>query len=132
MRGRLEQRFQYGAVNGTFDPVLPPPAATIALRDKSDSLWRVDSIFALRRDSLLTLGRSKRDTAAAYAAYRAWEDSSWKPIRGQLDSLRSSQCAATGTYVRYRSRYGRRVLAEVSVPCDSAKLANAQIGRAHV
>jgi hypothetical protein len=63
----------------------------------------------------------------AWAAYRAWEDSSWKPLRSQLDSLRTSQCAASGTYVRYRSRYGRRVPAEVSVPCDSVKLANATI-----
>jgi Haemolysin secretion/activation protein ShlB/FhaC/HecB len=127
VRGRLEQRFQYATVNGTLVPVPPLPPATIALRDKSDSLWRVDSTFVFTRDSLLKLGRSKRDTVAAYAAYRVWEDSSWKPIRGQLDSLRKSQCATTGTYVRYRSRYGRRVPAEVSVPCDSVKLANAPI-----
>jgi hypothetical protein len=127
VRARLEQRFQYSAVNGDLDPVPPLPAATIALRDRSDSLWRVDSTFAFTRDSLLKVGRTKRDTVQAYAAYRVWEDSSWKPVRARLDSLRRSQCAATGTYVRYRSRYGRRVPAEVSVPCDSVKLANAEI-----
>ena len=127
VRGRLEQRFQYSAVNGTLDPVPPLPMATLALRDKSDSLWRIDSTAAFTRDSLLKLGRNKRDTVAAYATYRAWQDSSFRPLRRQLDSLRTSQCAATGTYVRYRSRYGRRVPAEVSVPCDSVKLANAPI-----
>jgi len=124
---RLEQRFDYASVNGTFEQPAPLPAATIALRARSDSLWIVDSTQAARRDSLLPSARSKRDTAALFAAYHTWEDSAWKPIRAERESLRKSQCAATGTYARYRTRYGRRVPAEVFIPCDTLALTRAAI-----
>ncbi len=127
VRGRQEQRFQYESVNGTLELPALPPAATLALRARSDSVWAVDSLRAAMRDTLLKNARSKRDSARAYADYRTWNDSSFKPIRAQLDTLRTSQCAQTGTYVRYRSRYGRRLPAEVYVPCDSSALARSSV-----
>jgi len=124
---RVEQRFDYASVNGTFEQATPLPPSTVALRERSDSLWVLDSPQVIRRDSLLKSVRSKRDTAALFLAYRAWEDSAWQPIRAQRDSLRTTQCASTGTYVRYRTRYGRRVPAEVFVPCDTVALSQAAI-----
>jgi len=124
---RLEQRFDYASVNGSFEQATPLPTSTIALRAQSDSLWVLDSLQVVRRDSLLTLARSKRDTAALFVAYRSWEDSAWKPIRTERDSLQKAQCASTGTYARYRTRYGRRVAAEVFVPCDTVALSQAAI-----
>lgn len=127
VRGRQEQRFQYESVNGTLEMPAALPPATIALRARSDSVWIVDSVRVALRDSLLTTARTRRDSVKAYADYRTWNDSSFTPIRAQLDSLRTSQCAQTGTYARYRSRYGRRLPAEVYVPCDSVALTRASV-----
>jgi hypothetical protein len=124
---RLEQRFEYESVNAVLDMGPPLPPATLALKAKADSLWAVDSTFAAVRDSALVRARSKRDTVQAFAAYRAWEDSSWKKVRTELTALRNEQCKATGTYTRYRTRYGRRLATEVYVPCDSVKLATAPV-----
>ena len=127
VRGRQEQRFQYESVNGTLELPAALPPATLALRARSDSVWIVDSTREAMRDSLLKTSRNKRDSAKTYADYRVWSDSSFRPIRAQLDSLRTAQCAQTGTYARYRSRYGRRLPAEVYVPCDSVALTRAAI-----
>jgi len=127
VRGRQEQRFQYESVNGTLELPAALPPATLALRARSDSVWTMDSTRESMRDSLLKTARNKRDSTKTYAEYRTWNDSSFKPIRAQLDSLRSTQCAQTGTYARYRSRYGRRLPAEVYVPCDSAALTRASV-----
>ncbi len=127
VRGRQEQRFVYESVNGTVELPTALPPATMALRSQSDSLWTVDSVRSARRDTLLRSARNKRDTAKVYAEYRQWNDTSFSSIRAQLDSLRAAQCAQSGTYARYRSRYGRRVPAEVFVPCDTAALARASI-----
>lgn len=127
LRGRQEQRFQYESVNGTLELPSALPTATAALRARSDSVWGADSARLALRDALLRSAKSKRDSARHYADYRRWLDSSFRPIRVQLDSLRRSQCAATGTYARYRSRYGRGLQTEVYVPCDTAALARASV-----
>jgi len=124
---RLEQRFDYASVNGTVERTVPLPASTVALRERSDSLWVLDSLQVVRRDSLLKSARGKRDTAAVFLAYRTWEDSAWKPVLAERAALRTAQCAVAGTYARYRTRYGRRVAAEVFVPCDTVALSQAAI-----
>jgi hypothetical protein len=124
---RIEQRFEYTTVNAVLDMGPPLPPATLAIKARSDSLWGVDSTYAAQRDSALLRARSRKDSIRAFAAYRAWEDSSWKPLRADLVALRKTQCEQTGTYTRYRTRYGRRLATEIYVPCDSVKLANAPI-----
>jgi hypothetical protein len=100
----FEQRFRYESVNG-IDSVPPNPAARRRnpITELRDSLRKagVDSVL---RDSLVRQAR-----------------------RARVDSLvkeRERECATSGLNTRYSTRSNGALLLAVSVPCDSARLAN--------
>jgi hypothetical protein len=120
---RVEQRYDYDHVNGSFEA--PPRFATerMAVRAHVDSIEAADSVRRVALADTLRRVRSRRDSAALRTAYDDWRDSSYKRWRGRADSTRKAECAATGSYTRTGSRYGDRLPIQVVVPCDEAKLA---------
>jgi hypothetical protein len=128
---RVEQRFTYETVNADV-ALLDVSARSRALRATRDSLWRVDSLLALRRDSLLAAAATRADSQRARRAYRAWEDSSWARLRTARAARDRDECAAGGARTETRTRYGARLgEAHVRVPCDTARLARAAVFDGH-
>nr|MCU0625845.1 hypothetical protein [Gemmatimonadaceae bacterium] len=117
---RIEQRFDYADVNGR-DFVAPArfSDARLAVRAHYDSLSRLDSVLSARRTGT-------RLASDSLVVVRAWRDSSWKRWRTRADSVRTAECAATGSYTLTSSRYGARLPTQVVVPCDEATLANSR------
>lgn len=129
---RVEQRYDYDHVNGSFEAPSRFAAERMAVRAHIDSVERADSLGRLALRDTLARVRTRADSAALRKAFAAWRDSSYDRWRARADSTRKAECAATGSYTRTSSRYGDRLPIQAVVPCDEAKLAASPVFAADI
>jgi hypothetical protein len=104
---KMEESFKYASVNGT-DSLPKVPPAPKSLRDSlfGDSLkWR---------DLTPDERKERRKKIAEADSVR----------REQQKAERKAQCASSGSYIEYDSRYNGTVRTAVRIPCDSLALAH--------
>jgi hypothetical protein len=103
---KIQESFKYADVNGV-DTLAPVPKAPRTLRDSlfgDSARWR-DLTPEQRRERALRIAEA--DSVR----------------REQRRAARKEQCATSGTYVRYETRYDGAVRTAVTMPCDTTVLA---------